>query len=60
MTDDMLKIGSVFVTIIEELEDTLKQLKLEKRDLILANKKTSEIDREIMELKRKLEIVKSL
>ncbi|MGL4848916.1 MAG: hypothetical protein ACRC28_08305 [Clostridium sp.] len=32
---------------IDELKDRLKELKLEKRDLILANKKTEEIDKKI-------------
>ncbi|MGL4876243.1 MAG: hypothetical protein ACRC30_16505 [Clostridium sp.] len=32
---------------IDELKDRLKELKLEKRDLILANKKTDEIDKKI-------------
>lgn len=38
---------------IEELKETLKQLKLEKRDLILANKKTSEIDKKIKDIENK-------
>ncbi|MGL4913026.1 MAG: hypothetical protein ACRC3Y_11425 [Romboutsia sp.] len=32
---------------MDELKDRLKELKLEKRDLILANKKTEEIDKKI-------------
>lgn len=39
-----------FLTKIEELKECLKQLKLEKRELILAGKKTSNIDIKIKEV----------
>lgn len=42
-----LEMGSVFVTNIEKLKERLKELKLEKRELILAGKKTGEVDEKI-------------
>ena len=41
-----------FLTKIEELKECLKQLKLEKRELILAGKKTSSLDEKIKEIEK--------
>lgn len=43
------------LTRIEELKERLKQLKLEKRELILAGKKTSNIDDRIKEVEEEIE-----
>lgn len=46
-----------FVTKIEELNEYLKRLKLEKRELILAGKKTSIIDIKIKEVENEIKAV---
>lgn len=43
-----------WLTNIEELKEHLKQLKLEKRELILAGKKTSCIDDKIKEVEKEI------
>lgn len=43
-----------FLTKIEELKEYLKQLKLEKRELILAGKKTSSLDEKIKEIENSI------
>lgn len=43
-----------FLTKIEELKECLKQLKLEKRELILAGKKTSSLDEKIKEIENSI------
>ena len=42
------------MTKIEELKECLKQLKLEKRELILAGKKTSSLDEKIKEIENSI------
>ncbi|MDS0528170.1 hypothetical protein NNC19_21000 [Clostridium sp. SHJSY1] len=44
---------------IEELENKLKELKLEKRQILLARKDTDMIDEKIKEIELKLKTVKS-
>ncbi|MDQ0151049.1 hypothetical protein ACFO6R_13750 [Eubacterium multiforme] len=49
-----------FLTKIEELNECLKQLKLEKRQLILAGKKTSDIDEKIKIVEEEIDELKDL
>ena len=41
----------------EELESKLKELKLQKRQLVLANKNTDNIDQQIKEIEMKIESI---
>lgn len=45
-----VRMGSVGMSTIKELEDQLLDLKLKKRNLVLANKDTENIDQEIKQL----------
>lgn len=45
-----VRMGSVDMSTINELEERLIEIKLKKRNLILANKNTEDIDKEIKEL----------
>lgn len=43
-----------------ELENRIIQLKLEKRELVLAGKDTNEVDKKIEAIENKLELIMSL
>lgn len=54
-----VRMGSVDMSTIKELEEQLLELKLKKRNLILANKNTEAIDEEIKELENIIKHKKS-
>ena len=54
-----VRMGSVDMSTISELEELLVELKLKKRNLILANKNTEDIDKEIKELENAIKHKKS-
>lgn len=50
------KMGSVSMSKIQELKEKLVELKLKKRELILAGKNTNKIDEEIDELEKQIKL----